>query len=176
MKIELYHTTDELKQLFRKEKDARIATRIRAVYLGLMGKSAPEIAKLLGFSRRTIQEWVYAYNQNGLAGLQDSPGRGTGCKLNTNQMQWLRQRIDEGPRPEDGVCVLRGKEIQRIIAEQFKITYSLSAVYKLLHRLGYSYVSSRPEHPKGDPHAREAFKKKSVIRSGNSVLIILEKD
>ena len=36
MKIELYHTTEELKQ-FRKEKDALIATRIRAVYLGLMG-------------------------------------------------------------------------------------------------------------------------------------------
>ena len=48
MKIELYHTTDELKRLFRKEKDSRIATRIRAVYLGLMGKTAPEIATLLG--------------------------------------------------------------------------------------------------------------------------------
>ena len=94
--------------------------------------------------------------------------------MNADQVQWLRQRIDEGPRPEDGVCVLRGKEIQRIIAEQFDVHYSLSAIYKLLHRLGYSYVSSRPEHPKGNPEARETFKKKSEIRSGNSVLIILE--
>ena len=174
MKIELYHTTDELKRLFRKEKDARIAVRIRAVYLALMGKTAPEIAALLGYSRRRIQEWIYAYNQKGLEGLQDSPGRGTGCKLNVDQLQWLRQRIDEGPHPEDGVCVLRGKEIQRIIAEQFEVHYSLSAIYKLLHRLGYSDVSSRPEHPKGDPEARQSFKKKSLIRSGNSVLIILE--
>ncbi len=44
MKVELYHTSTELKQLFRKEKDARLATRIRAVYLAVMGKSAPEIA------------------------------------------------------------------------------------------------------------------------------------
>ena len=174
MKIELYHSTDELKQLFRKEKDSRLATRIRAVYLALMGKTAPEIATLLGYSRRRIQDWIYAYNQKGLEGLQDSPGRGTGCKLNADQVQWLRQRIDEGPRPEDGVCVLRGKEIQCIIAKQFDVHYSLSAIYKLLHRLGYSYVSSRPEHPKGNPEARETFKKKSEIRSGNSVLIILE--
>jgi transposase len=174
MKIELYHTTDELKQLFRKEKDARVATRLRAVYLALTGKTAPEIAVLLGYSRRRIQNWIYAYNRQGLKGLQDSPGRGTGCKLNLDQIQWLRQRMDEGVRPEDGVCVLRGQDIQRIIAHQFDVRYSLSAVYKLLHRLGYSNVSSRPEHPKGDPQARKSFKKKSVIRSGNSVLIILE--
>jgi len=174
MNVELYHTSTELKQLFRKEKDSRLATRIRAVYLALMHKSAPEIARLLGYSRRQVEDWIYAYNQKGLVGLKDAPGRGTSGKLNAEQLQWLRQRIDEGPRPEDGVCVLRGKEIQQMIRRQFKIAYSLSAVYKLLHRLGYSYVSSRPEHPKGDPGAREVFKKKSVIRSGNSVLIILE--
>jgi len=174
MNVELYHTSTELKQLFRKEKDSRLATRIRAVYLAILGKSAPQIATLLGYSRRQVQDWIYAYNQKGLKGLNDAPGRGTSSKLNTEQLQWLRQRIDEGPRPEDGVCVLRGKEIQQIIRRQFKINYSLSAVYKLLHRLGYSYVSSRPEQPKGNPQNPEVFKKKSVIRSGNSVLIILE--
>ena len=174
MNIELYHTTDELKELFRKEKDSKMASRIRAVYLGLMGKTAPEIATLLGYSRRTIQKWVAAYNQKGLEGLQDRQGRGNQCKLNPDQLQWLRQRIEQGPLPEDGVCVFGGKEIQQIIQKQFDVTYSLNGIYQLLHRLGYSYVSSRPEHPKGDPEARQSFKKKSVIRSGNSVLIILE--
>lgn len=174
MKIELYHTTSELKQLFRKESDPRLAIRIRAVYLGLMDKTAPEIATLLGYSRRTVQNWIQAYNQKGLEGLKDNAGRGIRCKLNQDQLQWLRQRIEEGPRPEDGVCVLHGKDIQRIIKQQFDVDYCLSSIYSLLNRLGYSYVSSRPEHPKGDPQARKAFKKKSVIRSGNSVLIILE--
>ncbi len=98
MKIELYHTTSELKQLFRKEKDRRVAIRIRAVYLGLMDKTVPEIATLVGYSRRTVQNWIHAYNQNGLEGLRDNPGRGTRCKLNQDQLQWLRQRIEEGPR------------------------------------------------------------------------------
>jgi len=35
MQVELYHTTTELKQLFRMEKNPRIATRIRAMYLTL---------------------------------------------------------------------------------------------------------------------------------------------
>ena len=174
MHVELYHTTTELKQVFRKEKDARIATRIRAVYLALMGQSAPEISHLLGYSRRTIQNWIHAYNQQGLSGLQDQQGRGQRCKLNEEQIQWLRQRMEEGPRPEDQVCVLRGADIQRIIKQQFGIDYHLNSIYTLLKRLGYRYVSSRPEHPRGDPQARETFKKKSVIRSGTSVLIILE--
>jgi len=174
MKVELYHTSTELKQLFRKEKDARLAIRIRAVYLALMGKSAPEIAVLLGYRRRTIQTWVYAYNKHGLKGLQDTSGRGQRCRLNADQLQWLRQRLEEGPSSESGLSVFHGKDIQRLIEQQFGVTYHLHSIYKLLHRLGYSYVSSRPEHPKGDPKARETFKKKQMIRSGNSVLIILE--
>jgi transposase len=174
MKVELYHPTTELKQLFRKEKSPRLAIRIRAVYLALMDKSAPEIAYLLGYSRRTIQNWIYAYNKKGLQGLQDGPGRGQRCKLNNDQLQWLRQRIEEGPRAEDGVCVFHGKDIKRIIKKQFGVDYHLNSIYKLLHRLGYAYVSSRPEHPKGNPKERKTFKKKSVIRSGNSTLVILE--
>jgi len=174
MKVELYHTSTELKQLFRKEKDARLAIRIRAVYLALMGKSAPEIAVLLGYRRRTIQTWVYAYNKHGLKGLQDTSGRGQRCRLNADQLQWLRQRLEEGPSSESGLSVFHGKDIQRLTEQQFGVTYHLHSIYKLLHRLGYSYVSSRPEHPKGDPKARETFKKKQMIRSGNSVLIILE--
>ncbi len=72
------------------------------------------------------------------------------------------------------VCVFHAADIQRIIKKQFGISYHVRSVRRLLKRLGYSYVSSRPEHPKGDPDKRETFKKKSVIRSGNSVLIILE--
>jgi transposase len=64
--------------------------------------------------------------------------------------------------------------INRKSQQQFGVTYHLNSIYRLLQRIGYSYVSSRPEHPKGDPQARETFKKKSVIRSGKSVLIILE--
>jgi transposase len=72
------------------------------------------------------------------------------------------------------LSVFHAADIQWVIKKQFGINYNVRSVRKLLKRLGYSYVSSRPEHPKGDPAARETFKKKSLIRSGNSVLIILE--
>jgi len=175
MKVEIYHTTTELKQLFRKEKNPRLSNRIRAVYLAMMGKSAPQIAQILGYGRRVIQNWIYSYNKKGLDGLQEGSGRGQQCKLNQDQLQWLRQKIEQGPQPQDGICVFHGRDIQQIIKQQFAISYKLNSVYKLLHKLGYSYVSSRPQHPKSEPVVREEFKKKSVIRSGKSVLIILER-
>jgi transposase len=176
MKVELYHTTSELKVLFRKEPNPRLATRIRAVYLAMMEKPSPEIAKLLGYTRRTIQSWIYAYNRQGLEGLGEDAGRGSKSKLNTDQIQWLRQRIEQGPTERDGVCVFHAADIQKVIHRQFGVVYHIRTVRKLLNRLGYRYVSSRPEHPKGNPQDRDAFKKKSVIRSGKSVLIILEKE
>jgi transposase len=176
MKVELYHTTSELKKLFRKEQNPRLAARIRAVYLALMDKTAPEIGELLGYSRRTVQNWIYAYNRQGIQGLKESSGRGSKSKLNDDQMQWLRQRVEQGPTGDDGICVFHAPDIQRIIKRQFGVSYHVRSVRKLLKRLGYSYVSSRPQHPKGDPKQRETFKKKSVIRSGKSVLIILENE
>jgi transposase len=175
MHVELYHPTVELKKIFRKEKDLRRAVRIRAVYLALLGKTAPQIAHVLGYTRRAVQNWVYSYNRRGLAGLDDNKGRGRKAMLNEDQIQWLGQRIEEGPRPEDKVCVFHAADIQSIIQKQFGLNYHVRSVRKLLKKLGYSYVSSRPEHPKGNPEARETFKKKSVLRSGKSVLIILEK-
>lgn len=176
MHVELYHTTSELKKIFRKEKDPRSAVRIRAVYLALMGKTAPQIADVLGYTRRVVQNWIYSYNRRGLEGLHDNKGRGKKLKLNDDQIQWLRQRIEDGPLPEDKVCVFHAADVGQIIKKQFGIEYNVRSVRKLLKRLGYSYVSSRPEHPKGDPQARETFKKKSVIRSGKSVLIIMERE
>ena len=163
MKVELYYTTDELKKMFRKERNPRVAVRIRAVYLALMDKTACQIASLLGYSRRTIQKWIHDYNCQGLQGLQESRGRGNKCRLNKDQIQWLRQRIEQGPTEQDKLCVFHAADIQRIIKKQFGISYHVRSVRKLLKRLGYSYVSSRPEHPKGDPERRQAFKKKSVI-------------
>jgi len=176
MKVELYHATDELKKMFRTEQNPRLATRFRAIYLAMMDKTAPEIAELLGYTRRTIQNWVYAYNRKGIDGLKESSGRGSRCKLNEDQIQWLRQRIEEGPTEQDGVCVFHAADIRKIIKKQFGVDYHVRSVRKLLKRMGYSYVSSRPEHPKSDKKVREAFKKKYVIRSENSVLTILEKD
>lgn len=162
MYVANHHSEQQLQRLVDREVLADRAARLRTVLLAKQGFTAPEIATCTGFSRRSVQEWVARYNADGLDGLKTKSGRGRKPPLTPEQEEQLQQRLDAGPLPEDGVCTLRGKDVQRILAKEFGQLRSLNAVYGLLHRLGYSSLVPRPRHPQGDPAAQEEFKKNSA--------------
>jgi transposase len=147
----------ELKRLERLEKDADRAKRLRIVILGQEGWTAPAVAMAVGLSRRICQRWVRRYNDQGLAGLDDQRGRESKMPLTPQQQDQVRRRLDAGPTAEDEVYSLRGKDVQRILAQEFQLLRSLPAVYRLLHRLGYSYLRPRPRHRRADPAKQAAF-------------------
>ena len=149
----------ELKRLERCEKAAERARRLRIVILAIEGWTAPSIGMAVGLSRRICQRWVYRYNELGLEGLDDQRGQKSRSPLTLDQEEEMRRRIEAGPTEHDEVCSLRGKDFQRILAEEFGLWRSLAAVYHLLHRLGYSYLQPRPRHRKADPALIEAFKR-----------------
>jgi transposase len=94
----------------------------------------------------------------GRAALPDRPHPGRAPILPPAQEARFRERVDAPPHPGDGVGELRGADIRRILDEEFGARYSLSGVYKLLHRLGYSDLMPRPQHPDASPEAQEFFK------------------
>jgi transposase len=147
----------ELKRLERIEKDADGARRLRIVILGSEGWTAPAVAMAVGLTRRICQRWVQRYNQHGLTGLDDRRGREPGPPLTAEQQEQVCRRLDQGATDEDDVCSLRGKDVQRILAEEFQLLRSLAGVYSLLHRLGYSYLRPRPRHRKADPEKQATF-------------------
>jgi len=147
----------ELQRLERAEKDADRAKRLRIVILGIEGWTAPAVAMAVGLTRRICQRWVRRYNEEGLAGLEDRRGRKARLPLTPEQQEQVRQRLDAGPTAKDEVCSLRGKDVQRILAQEFHLLRSLAGVYHLLHRLGYSYLRPRPRHRKADPEKQAAF-------------------
>jgi transposase len=172
------HTEQQLQRLFDRETGADRALRLRTVLLAKQGFTAPEIATLTGLSRRSVQMWVARYNDEGLVGLETKPGRGRKPALTSEQEQQLRLRLDAGPLPQDGVCTLRGKDVQRILEQEFGQLRSLNAIYALLHRLGYSSLVPRPMHPQADPAAQEDFKKSSASslqRSKSNTLSVVSK-
>jgi transposase len=120
--------------------------------------SNEQIARALGASRRAVQAWCTAYNRGGLEALPDRPHPGRTPILPRDQEARFLERIDAPPRPEDGVCELRGADIRRILEEEFAARYTPDGVYKLLHRLGYSDLMPRPQHPDSCPEAQEFFK------------------
>jgi transposase len=168
MRVADHHSEQYLQQLADREPRADLAKRLRTVLLAIQGFTAPEIATCTGFSRRVVQTWVARYNREGLAGLETKSGRGRKPPLTPAEAEQLQQRLDAGPLPEDGVCTLRGKDVQRILECEFGQLRSLNAVYGLLHRLGYSSLAPRPQHPQADPAAQAEFKKNSATGSRRS--------
>jgi transposase len=157
MEVKPRLTLEELRRLERAEKDAGLSKRLRVIILAMEGWTAPAVAMAVGLSRRVCQEWVYRFNEQGLAGLEDQRGRQPRSPLTAEQEQQIRRRIEAGPTTEDGVCSLRGADVRRFLEHEFGLIRSLAAVYGLLHRLGYSYLRPRPRHRKADPAAQAAF-------------------
>jgi len=170
MEVQAHDASDLLKlqKLIRAEKRAVWRDRFRMVLLALQGKTAPEIARKVFSTRRTVQIWVYRYRDEGLDGLTRSRYKGSRPKLTPAQESAFKARLDAGPTEADGECTLRGRTIQRILEEEFNVSYSLPGVYDLLHRLNYSCLQPRPRHEMNDPEAMQAFKDAAPLFSRRS--------
>ena len=156
-----HHAIDELRSLARVESDPRMVLRLHAVALAKSGKTAPDVAAEVGYSRRGVQGWIHWYNRGGIEELRNEGGQGRKPTLSEQDREKLKQRLDGGPLPErdEGICTLRGRDVQRILREEFGKVRCLSAVYNLLHDIGYNDLIPRPQHKEADPAALEAFKK-----------------
>ena len=86
LEIEWHETASELKNRYRKERNAERKTRLHAFWQLRLGKTLKEVAQLVGIGYRTLQNWVAWYRHGGLAEvLRRIKGHGnqgwTGVKL-----------------------------------------------------------------------------------------------
>ena len=161
MQVTLWCSERELDELIRKCKDAARRQRLRVIRGSLAGLTAEQVAERSGLCRRQVQSWLRRFNAEGLPGLEDRPGRGRPCPLSIAQQKQFHARLAAGPTDADEVCTLRGEDIRRILREEFGVLRKLSAVYHLLHALGYSSLVPRPRHVQADAARQEHFKKTS---------------
>ena len=153
-----HHTPAQLQVLADDIPQKRSWKRVQAVILARQGWTASHVAQSLGCSLRSVKNWVAQYNRGGLEALREQPRPGRPRSLDPEHYPRLVQRLDAPPRPEDGVCALRGVDVRRILEREFGVTMGRQAVYDLLHRLGYSNLMPRPHHEDANPEVQEFFK------------------
>ena len=73
MHVELHHTVGEL---IRTERRARVAARLSAVRLAVLGRTAAQVGEQGLLGERAVRGWVARYNAGGTDALADRPGRG----------------------------------------------------------------------------------------------------
>jgi len=140
----------ELEKLHRSLRDKRQADRVKAVIALSRGWSAAQIAEILLFDEKTSRNYFERYQQGGLDALLDDNYSGIEPKLNEHQMSELDAYLEEH-------IFLDAKLVIAYIHKQYQVSYSLSGVTDLLHRLGFSY--KKPTHVPGkqDPAQQQAF-------------------
>ena len=115
--------------------------------------------------RQTLRDWVHRYNNDGIAGLSNRYAAGPTPLLNSEQKAELARMVREGPDLEaDGVVRWRCVDLKRKIEDRFGVVMHERTVGKQLAALGFRRLSVRPQHPKSDPSAQEAFKKTLPLR------------
>lgn len=145
--------------------DAKAARRMLAIALVLEGSDRKAAAQTCGMDRQTLRDRVHRYNDEGLAGLTNRRSAGPKPLLNPEQRAELAQMVREGPHHGvDGVVRWRRIDLKRRIEDRFGLALHERTVGKQLAALGFRRLSVRPQHPKSDPAAQEAFKKTSPPR------------
>lgn len=171
MQITLRHPNDaeELTRRIRQARHAKQRDRFRAIQLAIEGESTPSIMRMLSRSRGFVQRWCYVYRDHGLDAVAPVSPPGRPSQLTPEQEAAFKQRVLDGPTEADGVCALRGRDFIRILEQEFGAAYELSGVYDLLHRLGLSVLTPRPQHRKTDPQAMAQWVQRAPFLSSTCV-------
>lgn len=160
----------ELRRWIAQERDAEQRDRYRAVSLALAGEQKQTIQRTLDRSKRFVERWVYRYRDHGLEAVAPKPRGGSHPRLAETQQERFIERFKAGPTEADGpVCAFRGKDAIRLLKEEFGVEYTLSGVYKLLHRHGLSFLKPRPQHRYNDPEAMQRWRDGAPFLSNASV-------
>jgi transposase len=106
-----------------------------------------------GMDCQTLRDGGHRFNASGPDGLIDNWADGPTPRLSEEQLAKFVRIVRR--------TALRWRrlDLKRVIAERFGVDFHLCCVAKILHKLGFSYMSPRPRHPSQDERIVEEFKK-----------------
>ena len=156
----------DLRFLAKQAEDASQARRLLSLAAVRDGMSRTAAAEVGAMDRQTLRDWVHRFNPKGPTGLINAKAPGPLPKLSPEQKQALKRIVETNPDPaQDGVVRWRCVDLKRIIKERFDVDLDEVSIGRVLKELGFAHLSPRPQHPKQDPQAIEAFKKTFPSRS-----------
>jgi transposase len=101
--------------------------------------------------RNQVTEWLKRYGQGGVdALLQPDNYKGSAPKLTVEQMQALKVELTTE-------IYATASQVIAWVEKQWGVKYELSAMHKLLKRLGFSYKKNRLVPSKADPELQRLF-------------------
>jgi len=143
-------TVKRLRVLQRTEKDKRVFVKVTVLLMLHRGSTPQFVAESLGIDDATVYGYRQGYEQLGLEDYLKTFFVAYSGELTADEEEDLRKELRE--------CLyINSKQVAAYIEQEFGIRYSLSAVVKLLHRLGFTYKKTKGVGIKADREAQEKF-------------------
>ena len=120
------------------------------------GKKQGEIADIIGCSQPTVHRWI-KHNLSGRT-LNTLPRSGRPTKLTKKTLNTLKKKIlhkIESTNKDFGA--VSTKEIHSFIHNEVGEAYSLRHVERIMHKLGFSLITPRPQHVRHDQKKVDKF-------------------
>lgn len=134
----------------------------QALLLWWKGYSPPTIGEIIGRSPSTIHNYVNAYKEGGIPGLERGKSPGKPSKLSLNQQHVLKETIAYQTPADVGFPARYNWTLHlavQFIHREWDVTYTLKGASKLLHSLGLSYTRPTYTLQKADPAQQQTFVK-----------------
>lgn len=140
-----------LRKQIQNEPERRFADRLRVILYKAAGEANQTIAQRLQMGRKQVGKLLERYATGGLAALlQDKERKGSEAKLNAEQQQALKVELLTN-------IYATAWQVIAWVKQQWQIEYEVSAMHKLLKRLGLSYKKNRLVPSKADPELQRQF-------------------
>ena len=148
-----------LQQEIQRSEESRYDHRLHGVLLVAQGMTCPEVARLLGDSRRSVEYWVHRYEKRGLGGLTEGERPGRPGRLDEKQMQEINRVLRA--KPSDAgmrVNLWDGKTLSAWIDKTYGVQLGVRQCQRLFRQFELRLRKPRPVLAGADPARQKKHK------------------
>jgi len=154
-----------LQDEIRRSEESRYDHRLHGLLLVAQGVTCPQVARLLGDSRRTVEYWVHRFEDHGLAGLREGERPGRPSRLSDRQLKLVSAALRLPPQQFGLESHLwDGKVLSAHVSREFGVKLGVRQCQRLFRQFGFRLRKPRPLIAHADPAQQAAVKKTAPAR------------
>ena len=152
---------EQIKALFKKDERYTIGIRLYAIYQVALGQPSRKLEELYNTSFKQITNWVHKFEKEGIDGLRDKAGRGRKAKLNSLQLQGIKDLLLKETPADHGFnsATWTGPLLIEWIKKQYGLEYKKAQIYNIIKSLGSVIKRERAFFQKRMSKSRKSLKK-----------------
>jgi transposase len=93
----------------------RTCDRAHMLLLNAKGWNVPAIAQMFGCHEHTVRATLRRWENDGLGGLWEAPGRGAKPRWHPSDLEYLTECLDQDPRPYTSVQLAQKLKQERLV-------------------------------------------------------------